>query len=211
MLLTIVPQIMCIHKSDKWQVVCVWGAGVGIFSGFFSPNLSFHSSGWQSHISRAATFLNAFPPPRPSSLYPISLHCFHFFCLLHFSTALWHFLWPLLMFWPTNLMMLNGVAVDCQSMRVQQAPLPFPQPQLIPLFWKGGVRKAQVVHQVLEMKENSICYLSCENFWDSIWHAYGILLKQIVAHTIVSIVLLGFRYIDCLLRLTIVLGQYRLF
>lgn len=176
---------MCIHKSDKWQVVCV-GRVLEHFRVSSRPTWVFISPADRATFQELLHF--EMPAlPLDFSLYS-SLHCFHFFCSLAFSTALWHFLWPLLMFWPTNLMMLNGVAVDCQSMRVQQAPLPFPQLQLIPLFWKGGVRKAQVVHQVLEMKENSICYLSCENFWGSIWHAYGILQKQIIAQMIVSIV-----------------------
>lgn len=34
-----------------------------------------------------------------------------------------------------------------------------------PPLWQGGVRKARVVHQVSQMKENYIYCLDCENFW----------------------------------------------
>lgn len=53
-------------------------------------------------------------------------------------------------------MMLNGVAVDCRSMRALQAPHP---PSHSATAWDavvGGVRKARVVRQVPQMKENYI-------------------------------------------------------
>jgi len=62
------------------------------------------------------------------------------------------FLWPVLMFWPSNLMMLNGVAVDCRNMRAGS----------IFFFFGGKCEKA--ASWVQQMAANSICSWS---FWDT--------------------------------------------
>jgi len=63
----------------------------------------------------------------PTTWRPLTTQLFVFLLLLLWG-ELWHFLWPVLMFWPSNLMMLNGVAVDCRNMRAGS-------------FGVGGVRE----------------------------------------------------------------------
>lgn len=104
------------RDEDSLPELTAGGVGVGCVWTIMSQSWLF-ILGLSSAPPRLAETFSAFLKCLSSALWHTSSEFSSSLRSLRSLGELWHFLWPVLMFWPSNLMMLNGVAVDCRNMR----------------------------------------------------------------------------------------------